>query len=111
MPPDLMPPELAAAGFEAAIWADSRRLPKPARRVVQRLFKVAKTEADVALAVDRAFRLADASSHPPHRGPSQQPSSRAARTSMYNDDARVFCASGESLRSNGHVRGAVTSVT
>ena len=51
-----MPPELAAAGFEAAIWADSRRLPKPARRVVQRLFKVAKTEADVALAVDRAFR-------------------------------------------------------
>ena len=78
-----MPPELAAAGFEAAIWADSRRLPKPARRVVQRLFKVAKTEADVALAVARAFRLAD-EMHRPTRPTEAPASSRAPalRTSM-----------------------------
>ena len=40
----------------------------------------------MALAVARAFRLAEASSHPPRRGTSQQPSSRAA---SFGDARRV----------------------
>ena len=73
-----MPPELAAAGFEATLWGDSRRFGAPARRVVRALFAVAKTEADVSLAVARAFKLANTPPHQARLSPGGQPTSRAA---------------------------------
>ena len=90
-PPDPMPPELAAAGFEAAVWADTRRFPKPARKAVRRLFKVATSEEDVALAVAHALRLAaGASQHLARRGPGQQPNQRpSSRTASFGDARRV----------------------
>ena len=85
-PPDPMPPALAAAGFEASVWADSRKLGKPAREIVRKLFKAAATRAQEELAVKRAFDLARVSRSQAQRGMGRQPSSLSA---SFGDARRV----------------------
>ena len=56
-PPDPMPPELMAAGFPAADWANPSRFGKPARKIVRAAFKHAKSAGEVQFAVRKAFDL------------------------------------------------------
>ena len=85
-PPDPMPPALAAAGFEASVWADSRKFGKPAREIVRKLFKTANTTAEETRAVERAFALAKVSRAQAQRGVGREPGSL---TASFGDARRV----------------------